>query len=224
MSVLEYIMFNQKLEKRQEMKAVKIMLDAGHYGKYNHSMAVQAYYESDFTFRFCSILKYKLEDYGITADVTRSDQQKDLSLEARGRVAETYDLFLSIHSNAVSSGVDNTVDYPVAITMINDNKTTLDEESFAVGEKLVQAVAEVMQTRQAARVYTRKSEEDRNGNGILADEGRKSAETGGSRGRGTGTALWCEDRNSCGRNETAMVQGAAFLGKSGQPDRCIPCV
>lgn len=53
------------------MKQVKIMLDAGHFGKYNQSTAVKAYFESDFTFKFCNMLKENLEDYGILADITR---------------------------------------------------------------------------------------------------------------------------------------------------------
>ena len=59
------------------MKQVKIMLDAGHYGKYNWSAAVKAYYESDFTFKFCNMLKEHLEDYGILADITRNQQVND---------------------------------------------------------------------------------------------------------------------------------------------------
>lgn len=152
------------------MKQVKIMLDAGHYGKSNRSAAVKAYYESDFTFKFCEMLKENLEDYGIVADMTREEQEKDLSLESRGKAAKGYDLFLSIHSNAVGNGIDNSVDYPVAITMINDEKVSIDEESLAIGEKLAQVVEEIMQTTQAARTYTRKSSNDRDKNGILDDE------------------------------------------------------
>ena len=32
--------------------AVKVCLDAGHYGKYNRSPAVSSYYESDIAHRF----------------------------------------------------------------------------------------------------------------------------------------------------------------------------
>ena len=111
------------------MKEVKIMLDAGHYGKYNRSTAVKAYYESDFTFKFCNMLKEELTVYGIKTDTTRKDHAKDLRLFARGKAAKGYDLFISIHSNATGSGsVNNTVDYPVAITMVNDSKVTIDEE------------------------------------------------------------------------------------------------
>lgn len=152
------------------MKEVKIMLDAGHYGKYNRSPAVPAYYESDFTFKFTNMLKAALEGYGFKVGTTRTDQAKDLGLTDRGKAAAGYDLFISIHSNAVGSGVNNSVDYPVAITMVNDDKVSIDEESKAVGEILAQVVAAAMGTSQAARTYTKLSANDRDGNGIKDDE------------------------------------------------------
>lgn len=152
------------------MKEVKIMLDAGHYGKYNRSPAVPAYYESDFTFKFTNMLKAALEGYGFKVGTTRADQAKDLGLTDRGKAAAGYDLFISIHSNAVGSGVNNSVDYPVAITMVNDDKVSIDEESKAVGEILAQVVAAAMGTSQAARTYTKLSANDRDGNGIKDDE------------------------------------------------------
>lgn len=154
----------------ETMKEVKIMLDAGHYGKYNRSPAVPEYYESDFAFKFTNMLKAALEAYGFTVGTTRKDQAKDLALQARGKAAAGYDLFISIHSNAVGSGVNNSVDYPVAITMVDDDKVTIDEVSKAVGEILAQVVAATMGTSQAARTYTKLSANDRDGNGIKDDE------------------------------------------------------
>ena len=154
----------------ETMKEIKIMLDAGHYGKYNRSPAVPAYYESDFTFKFVNMLKAALEAYGFTVGTTRKDQAKDLALQTRGKAAAGYDLFISIHSNAVGSGVNNSVDYPVAITMVDDDKITIDEVSKAVGEILAQVVAATMGTSQAARTYTKLSANDRDGNGIKDDE------------------------------------------------------
>ena len=154
----------------ETMKEVKIMLDAGHYGKYNRSPAVPEYYESDFAFKFTNMLKAALEAYGFTVGTTRKDQAKDLALQARGKAATGYDLFISIHSNAVRSGVNNSVDYPVAITMVDDDKVTIDEVSKAVGEILAQVVAATMGTSQAARTYTKLSANDRDGNGIKDDE------------------------------------------------------
>ena len=116
------------------------------------------------------MLKAALEGYGFKVGTTRTDQAKDLGLTDRGKAAAGYDLFISIHSNAVGSGVNNSVDYPVAITMVNDDKASIDEESKAVGEILAQVVAAAMGTSQAARTYTKLSANDRDGNGIKDDE------------------------------------------------------
>ena len=157
-------------ENMAEQKVIKIMLDAGHYGKYNRSPAAPAYYESDFTFKFTNMLMAALKAYGFIVGTTRPEQGKDLALQSRGKAAAGYDLFISIHSNAVGSGVNNSVDYPVAITMVDDDRTDNDEVSKAVGEILAQVVAAVMDTNQAARTYTKKSSNDRDGNGIYDDE------------------------------------------------------
>lgn len=149
---------------------ISIMLDAGHYGKYNQSPAVKEYYESDFAFKFCNLLKAKLEKYGITVGLTREEQEKDLGLISRGKKAKGYDLFLSIHSNAVGSVVNETVDYPVAITMAENNSTDIDEISKEIGERLAKCIDEVMETKQKARTNTRKSSNDRDENGLYDDE------------------------------------------------------
>lgn len=157
-------------ENMAEQKVIKIMLDAGHYGKYNRSPAVPAYYESDFTFKFTNMLMAALKAYGFIVGTTRPEQGKDLALQSRGKAAAGYDLFISIHSNAVGSGVNNSVDYPVAITMVDDKRVNIDEVSKAVGEILAQVVAVTMDTNQAARTYTKQSSNDRDGNGIYDDE------------------------------------------------------
>lgn len=171
MNIIEkYQLTEYDVEELAEKRDIKIMLDAGHYGKYNRSPANAAYYESDFAWKFHLLFKAALERRGITVGITRDAQAKDLDLSTRGRKAAGYDLFISIHSNAVGSGVNNSVDYPVAITMVNDDKTTIDEVSKAVGERLAQAVAQVMKTKQQARTYTKQSSNDRDGNGIFDDE------------------------------------------------------
>lgn len=157
-------------EEMDEQKVVKIMLDAGHYGKCNRSPAIPAYYESDFTFKFTNMLMVALKGYGFVVGTTRPEQAKDLALQSRGKAAAGYDLFISIHSNAVGSGVNNSVDYPVAITMVDDDRVDIDEVSKQVGEILAQVVAVTMDTNQAARTYTKQSSNDRDGNGIYDDE------------------------------------------------------
>ena len=84
-------------------KEINILLDAGHYGKRNRSPCVFAYYESEAMWKLHLALKQALEEgyQGVRVDVTREDQSKDLSVNARGRMAKGYDLALSEHSNAV---------------------------------------------------------------------------------------------------------------------------
>ena len=76
--------------------SIKIMLDAGHYGKYN-SGAIDGYYESEAMWTLHLLLKEELEKYGFIVDTTRGTQAKDLGVYARGQKAKGYDLFLSLH-------------------------------------------------------------------------------------------------------------------------------
>ena len=82
--------------------SIKIMLDAGHYGKYN-SGAIDGYYESESMWTLHLLLKEELEKYGFIVDTTRGTQAKDLEVYARGQKAKGYDLLLSLHSNSVDS-------------------------------------------------------------------------------------------------------------------------
>lgn len=125
--------------------AIKICLDAGHYGKYNRSPAVKAYYESDFTWKLHKLLKKYLEEYGITITTTRLLQAVDLELESRGKKAKGCDLFISIHSNAVGSKIDNCTDYPLACCSVNGKADT-------IGLKLAECVEATMNTKQKARI------------------------------------------------------------------------
>ncbi len=72
-------------------KTFKVMLDAGHYGKYNRSPAVAEYYESDFTWKYTFFLKSSLEAYRIIVDLTRDNKDIDLPVDMRGFMAQGYD-------------------------------------------------------------------------------------------------------------------------------------
>lgn len=124
--------------------AIKICLDAGHYGVYNQSPAVKSYYESNFAWNFHLLLKKYLEEYGIIVVITRADKNKDLDLVKRGQVAKGCNLFISLHSNAVGSYADDVTDYPLACCCVNGKADT-------IGLKLAQCVATTMGTKQAAR-------------------------------------------------------------------------
>ena len=112
---------------------VKICLDAGHFGKYNRSPAVTSYYESDMNWKLHLLLKKYLEQYGIEVITTRADQEKDMGLYARGQASKGCNLFLSIHSNAVGSAVNEAVDYPLVIVPISGS-------GDAIGNKLAKSL------------------------------------------------------------------------------------
>ena len=131
------------------MSKVKICLDAGHYGKYNRSPVVKSYYESDMAWKLHLLLKKYLEEYGIEVTQTRTNQATDLELTTRGKKAKDCDLFISIHSNAVGSGANETVDYPVVYVPLNG-------KADVIGKKIADCVESTMGTKQKGRTATRK--------------------------------------------------------------------
>jgi N-acetylmuramoyl-L-alanine amidase len=130
-------------------KTMKVCLDAGHYGKYNKSPCDARYYESEMVWKLHLILKSYLETYGIQVITTRSEQEKDLALYSRGAASAGCDLFISLHSNAVGAGVNDTIDYPVSYCAI-------DGRADQVGSDLAECVKTVMNTSQKARIEHRK--------------------------------------------------------------------
>lgn len=147
-----------------------ICLDAGHYGLYNRSPGVKDYYESNMTWKLHLYLKQELENYGFNVITTRENQETDKNLIERGQTSAGCDLLISIHSNAVGSYMNESTDFPLAIVLLPDDTTNIDEISTEVGSLLATAVEEVMGTKQSGRTWTRLSASDRNGDGILNDE------------------------------------------------------
>lgn len=117
--------------------AIKIMLDAGHYGKYNRSAVVPAYWESNMTWALHLKLKAELEKYGFDVQTTRSEQSKDLPVYERGRKAKGCDLFLSLHSNGANTETVDRVDVFYAFDNQNNAKD--------LAEKLANGIAELME-------------------------------------------------------------------------------
>lgn len=146
-----------------------VCLDAGHYGKYNRSPAIKSYYESDMNWKLHNFLASALESYGIQVKKTRASQGKDLDLRERGKASAGCDLFLSIHSNAVGSYVNESVDYPVVYHLFEDNGTDADDKSKELAKILSPIIAKTMGTKQAGQVKTRKASSDKNGDGQLND-------------------------------------------------------
>ena len=146
-----------------------VCLDAGHYGKYNRSPAVPEYYESEMNWKLHNYLATELEGYGIQVKKTRAVQADDLSLYNRGAASKGCDLFLSIHSNAVGSRVDESVDYVRLYHLTDDKSTTVDDQSKEVAKLLLPAIVDLMEPKQGGHITTRKSTYDSNGDGEMND-------------------------------------------------------
>lgn len=149
--------------------AIKICLDAGHYGKYNRSPAVPEYYESDMNWKLHLLLKKYLEQYGFQVITTRLKQGTDRDLYQRGAASKGCDLFLSIHSNATGSTTNEAVDYVAVYHLTEDAGTDVDDKSKALAALLAPVIAEAMGVKQGGRVLTRKASTDKNKDGVLND-------------------------------------------------------
>lgn len=141
-------LLNRRKKKRVN-KMIKIMLDAGHYGKYNQSSAFSAYFESDMSWKLSGFLASELEKYGIEVSFTRDDKEKDLEVFYRGAMAKGCDMFISLHSNAVGSSVNDEIDHPVVFRLYRDN------EGEKLAQKLSDKIAELMGTVQRGKTATK---------------------------------------------------------------------
>ena len=146
-----------------------ICIDAGHYSKYNRCPAIPEYYESDMAWKLHLMLKAYLEELGATVILTRPNQSVDKALKERGMTAKDCDLFLSIHSNAVGNGMNEGVDYVAVYHLTEDISATCDDVSKEVAKVLAPVIANVMDVKQGYKILTRKSSNDRNGDGVLND-------------------------------------------------------
>lgn len=159
-------------EAEEDMKPladIKICIDAGHYGKYNRSPGVPVYYESEAMWKLHLLLKARLKELGATVITTRANQNTDLALQARGTKAKGCDAFLSLHTNATGSGMNENIDYVAVYHLTDDNATQADEVSRDLARRLAPAIAKTMGVTGGSRVLTRKASNDRNGDGILND-------------------------------------------------------
>ena len=147
----------------------KICIDAGHYGTYNTCPGNSKYSEAKVMWKLHLYEKEYLEKLGHTVILTRSNQEKDLDLVPRGKAAKGCDLFMSDHTNAVGSSMNESVDYVVVYYLTDDTTTNIDEKSKVIATELSKVIANVMGTKQACQAKTRKAESDRNGDGIKND-------------------------------------------------------
>ena len=146
--------------------AIKICLDAGHFGKYNQSKVYPTYYESEMTWKLHLLLKAELEKYGFEVITTRKDKDVDLALNTRGAMSKGCDLFLSLHSNACNT---ESVDRAVIIPFQEVTWTTIDDVSRKLSDKIGACVKDTMGVS-SYQIYPRRADYDRDGNGNLDDE------------------------------------------------------
>lgn len=144
--------------------APKIMLDAGHTGKYWNKGAVAGYYESAIMWKLHNYLAEELENRGFAVGKTRKSIDTDMDVVARGKMAKGNDLFLSLHSNSCD---DPNVRRVVCIYQTEDSAGTWDTTSKAISDKLAATVADVMSV--TWKNYSKLSANDRNGDGKKND-------------------------------------------------------
>ena len=147
----------------------KVCIDSGHYGKYNKCPNNSDYYESEVMWKLHLLQKKYLEQLGVQVITTRNVPSNDLELTSRGRKAKDCDLFISDHTNAVGSYMDENVDYVAIYCLTEDSTTKCDDISKEFSHKIGPVIAEVMGTKQSYRVTARKASSDRNGDGMLND-------------------------------------------------------
>lgn len=145
----------------------RILIDAGHFGKYNpYNVLLPARYsEAEMAWTSQGLLKLALEAYGFEVGTTRTDPSRDLDVVNRGRMAKGYDLLLSLHSNACGT---ETVNRAVMCVYNDRPETQIDNISCAVGEILGETVKEVMGLT-GYQLYSPIAPFDRDGNGKLDD-------------------------------------------------------
>lgn len=149
------------------MTAIKIMLDPGHDSPYsNQSPVVKGYYEGARMFRLAQILEPILEKKGFEAGCTKSRVDQAVDVVQRGRMAEGYDLLISLHSNACDT---ESVDRPVGIYFVDDNCGSIDDTSKEMAVLLSGTVQRIMGTSDAQQ-YDKLSARDRDGDGRKNDD------------------------------------------------------
>ena len=151
------------------MGKIKVCLDAGHSNKYNCSPAVSTYYESVRMWDLHLLLKKELESFGVEVILTRQNISAYMDVCDRGAASKGCDLFLSLHTNAVGSGVNESVDYVAVYHLTEDSKTNIDEQSKSLANALAPVIAQVMSTKNSSKVLSRKASSDRNKDGVLND-------------------------------------------------------
>lgn len=129
---------------------MKICIDAGHTVNENPSPADPAYCEGTRMFTLQRYLKSELEHYGFEVVCTRERAEDDPSLYARAQTSVGCELLLSLHSNAVGSERNDTVDYVRVYYPIS-------RRGQALAQALSEVIASVMGTAQQPQYVVRRN-------------------------------------------------------------------
>lgn len=117
---------------------MKICIDAGHYAGYNKYPPFPQYSEGTQMWKLANKLKTKLEKCGIEIVMTKNSVESNPGLNTRGSKAKGCDMFISLHSNAVGSGISTTRGVECYRSIFNNGDT------FAAG--LCDVVSKTMNT------------------------------------------------------------------------------
>lgn len=117
---------------------IKICFDGGH--GLNANKGANGYYEGNRMFVLMNMCAEELGKYqGVEVKTTRNSVSDDPSKTKRGKMAAGFDLFLSLHSNAIGlSGSSSTRGAEVFDSIVRPNRT--------LAQKLVNASADLMNT------------------------------------------------------------------------------
>lgn len=158
--------FKEQQEEQKVSNGLRICLDAGHYGKYNRSLVVLSYYESDFNWTFTMHEKAQLEARGYEVILTRQEKAKDVALERRGKMSKGCIGFFSNHTNACGT---ESVDRPVGIIPVPFKGTDVTACNN-LATLITNNVHNMMKTKQVGKVYSKDAGYDRNTNRRANDD------------------------------------------------------
>ncbi len=106
---------------------MKIMIDPGHYSAcVNQSPVDKTYYESATVWTLANYLAEALRKYGVLVGMTRDNIDANPPLVERGRMAQGYDLFVSVHTNATGNSQGSEVaNWPVCFVQVSGASTEI---------------------------------------------------------------------------------------------------
>ena len=147
------------------MRKKRICLDPGHYGASYNAGAVPGYYESATVWKLTQYEKKYLEQMGVEVIVTRNNIEENPELTARGKMAAGCDLFVSNHTNACGT---ESVNRAVVIHLTDRGETLIDDRSREFAAQLAKVIQSTMGV-DGYQIYSRLSDNDRDGNGKKDD-------------------------------------------------------